>query len=381
MNAFGSTGCVIAVVLASTGRAQVTQRVSLSSAGAQGNFGCIGGTTSPDGRYVVFTSYANNLVPGDTNGTWDAFVRDRRQGMTECVSVDSIGRTGNDDSYSGWLSADGRFVTFTSGASNLVLGDTNGTYDAFLRDRITGTTERLSVNAQGVQGNNMMAEGPITPDGRYVLLAGFATNLVPIGNHGAPQVFLRDRTSGTIEPASVDSNGNFGNYESGGPSISDDGRFVAFVSAATSLVVPDASGQDPDVFVHDRQTGVTERASVNSNGGQANGSQGNNGAQISGNGRYVAFMHDATNLVPGDTNDLPDVFVHDRLTGTTERVSVDSGGVQGNGECMIPSITADGRYVSFSSGADNLVPGDTNGEWDIFVHDRQTGTTEQVSVD
>src|SRR3954447_21012714 len=168
-----------------------------------------------------------------------------------------------------------------------------------------------------------------------------------------------------------------------GPAISASGRFVAFESDATNLV-PDDTNRLTDVFVRDRKTGTTERVSVGAHGAQAKGgSYGSFGAAISADGRYVAFASDDTNLVPDDTNDLIDVFVHDRLTGTTERVSVATGGGQatgGNYTGLLPSISANGRFVAFEAEADNLVPNDTNFSRDVFVHDRVTGRTERVSI-
>jgi Tol biopolymer transport system component len=379
----------LAVILGSTGWAQVTERVSVNSSGAQGNgnSGSYGGRSiSADGRYVAFSSLATILVPGDTNGTWDVFVRDRQRGTTERVSVDSSGAQGN--SYSGFnfgfydlsISADGRFVAFDSYATNLVPGDTNGFIDVFVRDRQSGTTERVSVATGGTQGNNYSCAPLISADGRYIAFTSYAFDLVPGDTNGFADVFVRDRQSGTTQRVSVDSGGAQGNRDSGGTSISADGRYVAFSSEASNLVSGDTNGFF-DVFVRDRQNATTERVSVDSGGAQGNGNSAR--ASISADGRYVAFKSIATNLVPGDTNALDDVFVRDRQSGTTERVSVDSGGAQGNAnseDYCSPSISADGRYVAFGSYATNLVPGDTNGFTDVFVRDRQSATTERVSV-
>src|SRR5438132_985845 len=197
---------------------------------------------------------------------------------------------------------------------------------------------------------------------------------------------LGGRSAGaqTTVRVSVASDGTEGNDVSLGSALSADGRFVAFDSAATDLVAGDTNGAS-DVFVHDRQTGTTERVSVASDGAQGNDSSSRGSPALSADGRFVAFDSDATNLVAGDTNGTTDVFVHDRQTGTTERVSVASGGgTQGNGKSggffAFPALSADGRFVAFQSDATNLVAGDTNGTTDVFVHDRQTGTTERVSV-
>src|SRR5438552_5705991 len=187
----------------------------------------------------------------------------------------------------------------------------------------------------------------------------------------------------TTERVSVDSGGTEANDASLSSALSADGRFVAFDSAATDLVAADTNGVS-DVFVHDRQTGATERVSVASGGAQGNGSSGLIGfafpPALSADGRFIAFVSFATNLVAGDTNGATDVFVHDRLTGTTERVSVASGGTEGNDASLGFALSADGRFVAFQSDATNLVAGDTNGATDVFVHDRQTGTTERATV-
>jgi Tol biopolymer transport system component len=237
-----------------------------------------------------------------------------RAGTTERVSVSSSGEEGNAQSGLPCVSADGRFVAFHSGATNLVPGDTNGWADVFVHDRLTGTTDRVSVSSSGEQAN-------WTP---YALSSKF-------------------------------------------PSISSDGRFVAFSSFATNLVPGDTNGRE-DVFVHDRLTGVTERVSVSSSGQQGNADSLT--SSISADGRFVAFCSLANNLLPGDTNGCGDIFVHDRLTGATERVSVSSSGEPGNGGSYDPCISQDGRFVAFDSWSSNLVPGDTNGFEDVFVRDR-----------
>src|SRR5439155_932379 len=177
---------------------------------------------------------------------------------------------------------------------------------------------------------------------------------------------------------SVDSSGAEGNDESYGSSISADGQIVAFESMASNLVAGDTNSY-ADVFVHDRSTGLTERVSVDSSG--AEGNSGSYDPSISADGQIVVFQSYASNLVAGDTNGVFDIFVHDRSTGLTERVSVDSSGAEGNGYSADSSISADGQIVAFESMAKNLVAGDTNATYDVFVHDRSTGRTERVSVD
>jgi tricorn protease-like protein len=344
-----------------------TARVSVSSSGAQGNSESEWPSISADGRYVAFDSPASNLVTGDT-GYYDVFVHDRQTGQTARVSVSSGGAQGNRDS--GWpsISADGRYVAFRSAASNLVTGDTNNRYDIFVHDRQTGQTSRVSMDSAGTQGNHDSGWPSISADGRYVAFQSYASNLVPGDTNNASDVFVHDRQTGQTSRVSMDSAGTQGNNESLYLAISADGRFVAFQSYASNLV-PGDTNNAPDVFVHDRQTGQTTRASVSSSGAQGN--SGSDWPSISADGRFVAFLSYASNLVPGDTNDVRDIFVHDRQTGQTTRASVSSSGDQGNSESNSPSISADGRSVAFQSAASNLVPGDTNGYQDIFVYDSQ----------
>jgi Tol biopolymer transport system component len=302
-----------------------TERVSLGPGGVQGNEESLFPAISADGRFVAFYTYASNLVPGDTNHSDDVFVRDRRTGTTERVSVGPNGRQGDSSSLPA-ISADGRFVAFRSYANNLVPGDTNGVGDVFVRVRRTGTTERVSISSSGEQGNDYSEWSPLSANGRFVAFMSVASNLVP---------------------------------------------------GDTNRVCDDEGFCTPDVFVRDRRTGITERVSISSSGKQAN--NGSHFPSISADGRFIAFDSDASNLVPGDTNGVGDVFVRDRRTGTTERVSVSSSGEQGNA-FSVGTISADGRFIAFESDASNLVPGDTNGKRDVFVRDRKLGTTERVSL-
>jgi Tol biopolymer transport system component len=377
VTALFAVACAVVFGGVATAASGDTVRVSVSSAGAEGSSFSDTPSISADGRYVAFRSIAENLVAGDTNGAFDVFVHDRQTGVTERVSVSSGGVEGNRDSDLPSISADGRHVAFRSSASNLVAGDTNGTADVFVYDRQSGTTERVSVGSAGAQGNDASWNPSISADGHYVAFWSFASNLVAGDTNGSEDVFVHDRQSGATERVSVGSGGTQGNGRSNYPSISADGRYVAFSSEASNLVSGDTNGSH-DVFVHDRQSGATARVSVSSGG--VEGNRWSQVPSISADGRYVAFLSFASSLVPGDTNGREDVFVHDRQTGVTERVSVSSGGVQGNWDSGVGSISADGRYVAFRSFAENLVAGDTNGTYDVFVHDRQSGATDRVSV-
>ena len=355
-----------------------TTRESVDSLGQQAWGDSFYPSLSADGRWIAFTSEAADLVPGDTNGTRDVFLRDRLTGKTERVNLSSQGVQANYHSGLGSVSADGRFVCFDSWADNLVPGDTNICYDVFVRDRLTGQTTRVSVDSAGRQGRGASYVCAITPDGRFVAFGSDAPNLVPGDTNGYRDIFVHDRRSGETRRVSVDSAGREGNRWSDSPSISADGRFVAFMSDAEDLVPRDLNGRE-DVFVHDLRTARTTRVSVDSTGNE--GDHISWYPEISADGRCVTFGSLASNLVPGDTNGHMDIFVHDRLTGLTTRVNVDSSGAQANDRSDLASISADGRYVAFDSEASNLVPHDTNGRYDVFVHDRRTGETFRVSVD
>ncbi|MEG4804947.1 calcium-binding protein [Microcoleus sp. ARI1-B5] len=351
-------------------------RVSVDSAGNQGNRFSEQPSTSADGRFVAFASDASNLVPGDTNNNTDIFVRDRLTNTTTRVSVDSAGQGANNFSNSPSISADGRFVRFNSVASNLVPGNTNNISDIFVRDTIANTTTRVSVPAG--QGANSGSGSPfISPEGRFVAFSSFASNLVPGDTNNNFDVFVRDLSTNTTTLVSVDSAGNQGKSGSGGPSISADGRFVAFISGDN--LVPEDTNNTQDIFVRDLSTNTTTRISVDSAGNQANDFS--YSPSISADGRFVAFQSAATNLVPGDTNNNADIFVRDLSTNTTTLVSVSSRGDRANTGSGTPSISADGRFVAFTSLATNLAPGDTKNQSQIFVRDRLTNTTTLVSVD
>lgn len=335
--------------------------------GNQGNSWSGYAAISANGRFTTFTSEATNLVQGDTNGYQDVFIHDRRTGTTTRISVNSRDREGNADSSYSSVSADGRFVAFSSSASDLVKGDTNGYTDLFVHDRETGSTRLVSVSSTGQQADDnttYVGPGMISTDGRFIAFDSTATNLVPHDGNGVGDIFVRDRVAGTTKRVSLRSGGDGANGPSRNPTISAEGGFVSFTSDATNLVGGDTNGY-ADVFVRDRGAGTTRRVSVSSAGEE--GGQPSGYSSISRDGRYVAFDSYATNLVGGDTNGYADVFVRDRKLGKTRRVSLSSAGAQGDLPSDYPFISADGRFVVFQSQATNLVGGDTNGAYDVFV--------------
>lgn len=347
-----------------------TIRISVSSNGTQGNRNSTSPSISPDGRYIAFASSATNLVPNDTNNTSDIFVHDRISRQTIRVSIDSNGVEGNKSSaLRPAVSNNGQLIAFQSEATNLVSNDTNRRTDIFVHNRLTGQTERVSVNTAGRQGNSTSIEPSISGDGRYVAFASFSTNLAQTEDRNrAYDVFVHDRQTRNTRRLSIASDGSEANGSSRIPAVSFHGRHVAFQSKATNLVANDTNNVQ-DVFVHDLQTSQTTRASVSSNGVQAN-YQTAKQPPISAIGRYVAYQTIATNLVPGDTNGQVDIFVRNRTTGQTTRASISTDGVQGNSTTYSPAISANGRFVAFSSASVTLVDGDTNGEFDIYLHDR-----------
>lgn len=350
-----------------------TTRVSIDSAGKQGNNSSYAPSISADGRWVAFQSEATNLVPGDANGWVDIFVHDRQTDETTRVSLGSAGNQANGYNAAPVISADGRFVAFGSYASNLVTGDTNGVPDIFVHDRWTGNTTRVSMGFLGDEANDYSyAPAALSANGRFVAFTSYASNLVLWDTNHVADIFVYDRWSGETTCVSIDSFGNRGDYSSYAPALSADGRFVAFKSLAANLVDGDTEGDTnevADIFVHDRQTGKTTRASMDSEGNQSNGES--ETPALSADGRFVAFASYASNLVPEDNNEWRDIFLYNLSTQKTIRVSLDSAGNESNGISTEPALSADGRYVVFDSNATNLVANDSNGRYDIFMHEQQ----------
>lgn len=330
-------------------------RVSTDSTGAQSNGSSGSPSISDDARYVVFASLANNLVAGDTNGVYDVFKKDRQTGVITRVSTDSSGAQVSAASFNPNISADARYVTFYSSATNLVAGDTNASQDVFVKDTQTGTTTRVSTDSSGAQANNGSYYTAITPDGRYIVFVSYATNLVTGDTNGVEDIFLKDTQTNATTRASTNSSGVQFTPSSGAypPDVSDDGRYVTF----------DTNGE---IYVKDMLTQTLTRASSDSSGG-GTAVFADYSPVISGNGRYVLFYSYADDMVPGDTNTIADIFVKDMGTGLTARITTDSLGVEANNwPDGYYSISSDGKYVTFKSSATNLVSGDTNGHYDVF---------------
>jgi len=355
-----------------------TVRVSVDSNGNQDYQNSIGSAISADGRYVAFLSYSTNLVSPLTTQYGQIFIRDLQNNSTSLVSVNNSGEYGNNNAGTPAISADGRFVAFSSDANNLVDGDTNSRTDVFVRDRQNGQTTRVSVPTGGGQADDASSNPSISADGRYVAFMSKAKNLDSRALFGVYQVYVHDRNTGITTMVSIGHDGKEPSQQSRYPSISADGRFVAYDTAGNNMVPGDTTLRR-HVYIYDRHTGQTTRVSVSSGGTAGDGSS--LFASVSSDGRYVAFSSTATNLVSGDTNSFEDVFMRDRQLGQTTRVSVDSTGTQGNEQSDTAAISGDGRFVAFRSYATNLVSGDTNMRGDVFVHDRETAKTTRVSVD
>jgi Tol biopolymer transport system component len=388
--ALAATALVGLVVVAPAFGA-TAERISVSATGEQGNGGSFSAAMSADGRYTAFVSHASNLVPGDTNNACDVFVRDNSNGAVELVSVSSADEQVVTQSclVRPAISADGHFVAFHSDAAGLVPNDTSTNSDIFVRDRELGTTERVSVGSNGetALGNGteyaVSLNPAISADGRFVAFMSSGRNLIADREIFETHVYVRDRVTRTTEIVSERPDGQSTNGQADEPSLSADGRYVAFVSYSAGLV-PGDDNLGPDVFVRDRATGTTTAASVSSAGAlpqhiivRPESTQ----PSISADGRYVAFISNARDLVPGDGDGDVDAFLRDRVGGTTRMASVaTTGEPAAGGSSERPSISADGRYVAFHSDAGNLSPGGGFGTIDIILFDAASGVTKPLTI-
>ena len=342
----------------------VLTRISLAHDGSEPNAVCGSAQLSETGRYAAWASTATNLVPGDTNGVSDIFVRDLQEGTTTRVSVSSQEAQAGGASTLAQISDDGRTVAFLSDATNLVPNDTNAFNDVFVRDLDAGTTERVTVSSEGAEGVTALANYMLAGNGRHVV---FTHRMPWDGDRSSyDDIFVHDLVTKLTELVSVATDGSQPNGNSFNPSISDDGRYVAFGSFGTNLVAHDFNGA-ADPFVRDRQTGVTERVSMPSTGEESNHVVGI--PVISGNGRYVTGNHLPTNYGYQDDNGNTDVYVYDRSTGAIELASgTPDGGSTGNGFSMSPVISDDGRRAAFQSQATDLIENGPSG-MQVYVRD------------
>lgn len=364
-----SWGCVAAL-------AQANALASVGATGTGANRDSYYSVISQDGRFVVFQSEATNLTANDTTSFYDIFWKDMQTGRIELVSVTTSGNSSGRNALQSAMSADGRFVAFETDASNIVAGDTNGTWDIFVRDMQAGTTQRVSVSSSGAQGGGRSDSPFVTSDGRYVFFHSY-TAFVPEDTNPGYDVYRHDMISGQTLLVSTGAGGLIGNGDSIWPWASDDGNRVVFVSWSTNWITGDTNGQG-DAFLKDLSTGAIQRINVSSAGAQNNGET--VWPSISGNGKYATFVSWGSTLVSGDTNGNWDVFVRDLTNNTTTRINVRPDGAQANSYAYSPvPLSRDGRYVAFASLATDLVAGDTNGFQDIFVRDLLTNTTRRAT--
>lgn len=353
-----------------------TELVSVTSAERPVDQLSVAPSISGNGNRVAFQSSSDDLVAGDDNEASDVFVRYMSGGFTRRVSVGQGGADSDGSSTSPSISANGRYVTFASGAENLVGNDGNGDSDIFRRDLRTGQTIRVSVGLDGVPAGRIVSTSSVSHDGTRVAFQVF------VGGSGF-EVYVRDIPAGTTTKVSTALGGGAANGISVNPTISASGRWVAFISAASNLVANDGNGF-ADVFRRDLATSRTVLVSRDASGGGANEGVFGGPPSISRSGRYIAYFSDATDMVSGDTNGEPDVFLRDVRTRTNVRVNVNSAGQQvigfGSFHIVRTDVSDDGRYVAFSSDSSGLASNDTNGQPDVFIHDVVAGTTTLVSV-
>ena len=358
----------------------------LAAASGTGNDASMSASISADCRFVAYSSRATNLVVGDNNNKEDVFVFDRMDGSIERVSVDNNGIEGNFDSTRPSISADGRYVAFQSEATNLVPNDTNGDIDRsfgkdiFVYDRETDTIERVSLTDSGGESNQASEAPSISGDGRYVAFVSGANNLVSGYANGEYNVYIHDRTEDTIVGISVPFGNYAANLNSLNPAMSSDGNYVAFEFSVDKSVDSTPGYQYRDIYLYNRVTQGVQRITGTEIGLDADQTE-SRAPSISADGRYVVFQSNLENLDFYDTNSAVDVFIYDRSDGSIRRVS--SNGAEGGEnfrESTTPSISGDGRFVAFESQASNLVASDTNGSTDIFLKNLQSGEIVLISL-
>jgi hypothetical protein len=347
---------------------------SVTTTGTPGDWGGGNPDLSADGRYVVFQSESTNLEPGAAGGPIHVYRRDLATGHTVRVSVSATGAAGNGISYFPVVSGDGARVAYYSSSTNLVATDADSTYDVYAWDAASGAVTLVSVSTAGVKGDGQSYSPSISENGRYVAVESDATNLDGADANGDSDIYLRDLTGHTTERISVSMAGGDPDGASWEPKVSADGRYVMFYSDASNLVVGDTNG-DYDVFVRDTVNNTTTRVSVADDETQISDGT---GLAMTPDGRYILF-HTWDGLAAGDTNSQADVYLRDRIAGTTELVSKSTLGVCGNDPSYDAAISGDGRYVLIQSYATNLGAGDINTHEDLYLRDRNTGITSLVS--
>ncbi|HVS58178.1 MAG TPA: hypothetical protein VHD60_00360 [Candidatus Saccharimonadales bacterium] len=351
--------------------------VSISTIGGSPNNLANQVSLSQNGRFAAFASKATNLVNETVSGSYDeVYVRDRLNDTTTLASISSSGLVANGDSEDLMLSADGRYVVFKSNASNL--GSNGSTYHIFLHDMQTGATQIVDTNSNGVaDGTYGSMEPSVSADGRYVVFSSFSTNLVTtpsLTSHSYSYVYLKDMQTGTVELLSIGTGGSAPNGSSGYPRIDCGGDEVAFYSTASDLVANDLNGQE-DVFLYDQIDGTTKDITISSDGSSTINS-------ISCNGEYMGVTSYATNLTAANiSGNIESAYEYDRLNDKFTLASQSSDGILGNADSNGAFVSNDGRVVAFSSMATNLTSSDNDSSgWDIFLRNIETSTTEMIDI-
>ncbi|GEM_PF-1971934 len=329
---------------------------------------------SANARYVVFTSAASNLVPGDTNNSWDIFLQDRRSGAITLISKGADGSPANGDSEDPAISANGNRIVFTSTAYNLVPGDTPR-QDIFMWERATGQTTLVSKGMHDTPGTRESWWPEISSNGRYVTFMSFASNLVPSDTNNAYDIFLWDSRTGNLRRINLGRGGTQANAHSWAPSISGNGQYIAYESLASNLV-PGDENRKWDVFLVNTTTGATRRVSAASGGGSGNGDSGV--PSISANGQFVAFYSNSSNIAGGRAGKF-DVFLWERSTARSTLISKSITSTPSRGNSILPVISQDGQRIAFHSESPDLVTGDNDLRWDIFLWERSSGEIVRVS--
>ncbi|MFE4974866.1 hypothetical protein ACFRAR_22530 [Kitasatospora sp. NPDC056651] len=400
-------GCALAAALlagtaaapaqAAPGRGD-TELVSVGPDGAKSDGWSKTLGLSGDGRYALFMSEADNLVPGDTNGRRDLFVRDLWTRHTERVNLADDGTQPAESTSGGAISGDGRYVAFSTEASGVAPGEHPGRIaNVYVRDLRTGRTELVTTGDPASDQSGRNSFDPVLSwDGRYVAFSSTRTDLVPGAAYRpwAWNDFVTDRRTGTTTLITVGADGSPANAGSGSVTISADGATIGFSSAATNLLAPDGPAAPPPspagtppgltaprydpYYVYDARAGRIRGASIDADGALRR--LGDFGGTLSADGRYAVFTLNEPGGPPDGPGSHLELYVRDLRQGTVTKVSTPLPGTTTTRSSRNGVMGLDGRWVVFASDAENLVPGDTNGVADVFRHDLWTGRTERVSV-
>ncbi|MCK6481802.1 MAG: hypothetical protein HUU06_10245 [Planctomycetaceae bacterium] len=357
--------------------------VSAAEGGGVADRDSFDGAVAPSGKFVVFTSGARDLGDGATgeesrNNVW---FRDMKTGVNTLLSANGAGTEGNAGSLYPSISSNGQVVLFESYASDLADGAEGGFCNVYLLDRKSGDLVRLSSTPAGAGGDwdSFVYGSSLSANGRFAVFYSAALDMVEDAGVGYFQIYLYDRTKGTLTMISRSPEGAPALGDCFDPSISSNGKYVVYYSYATNLGAG-ASGAVSNIYLHDVKKGTTTLITRSTTGGEPNDDSLD--PVVSASGKIVAFDSYATNLVSGDTNGQSDVFLVDLKKGTKTRVSLGPAGVQGNGPSYSASLSSSGKVLLFTSDASNLEGGDGDGNSssDVFLRDPKTGLPRRLSL-